>query len=140
MRKLLKNLSLWYHHNNIIWLLDGLARQSHYGTEEFNLNAENLQLDFLNGTLPVWRHNITKLNWNGDYTWISYHCMCRQLEGRILRKLSRKPLQWRDLQGKLVKPGALFYCCYWFHSDFDAVLQLSFIIICIITINDFTLL
>ena len=89
-------------------MLDGLGRQSHYGTEEFNLNAENLQLDFLNGTLPVWRHNITKLNWNGDYTRISYHCMCRQLEGRILRKSSRKPLQWRDLQGKLVKPGALF--------------------------------
>ena len=30
-----------------------LARQSHYATEICNLNAKNLQLDFLNGTLSL---------------------------------------------------------------------------------------
>ena len=45
-----------------IWKLAKLRRQSHYTAEVSNLNARNLQLDFLSGPLSrvysVW-HNLT---------------------------------------------------------------------------------
>ena len=105
-----------------IWKLAKLRRQSHYTAEVSNLNARNLQLDFLSGSLSrvysVW-HNLTFFKertkphkWNTIQTYdqtngflFSYRCMYRQPVGRTLRKLNRTPPQLQCLQIEIIILG-----------------------------------
>ena len=104
-----------------IWKSAKLRRQSHYTAEVSNLNARNLQLDFLSGSLSlvysVW-HNLTFFlkvrtkthKWDSIYKnanrfLFSYRCMYRQPVGRTLRKLNRTPPQLQCLQIEIIILG-----------------------------------
>ena len=119
-----------------IWKSAKLRRQSHYTAEVSNLNARNLQLDFLSGSLSL-VSSLSDTTWlfqrkKKTHMWISiykkayrflfsYRCMYRQPVGRTLRKLNRTPPQLQCLQIEIIILGrwkkhityvASFYHCH----------------------------